>query len=72
MQLNSKTKFLLNKRAAAIVGSLISEGYRLRAKSDRMGLYFLAHSNGNLMRVEISDIGISLFKNNTLVKCELI
>lgn len=61
------------KRAAEMVVSLVSEGYKIQAHSDACGLYFLRHStNHNVMRVEVGSLGVYIYKNNRLLKIDLV
>lgn len=62
-----------NKRAAEIVCSLVSEGYLVTAHSDACGIYFLRHKrNKNVMRVELGELGVYVFKNMRLLKIDLV
>lgn len=62
-----------NRRAAQIVQSLLTEGYTLIAQSNACEVCTLKHtSNGNRISVEVGELGVYVFKNQRLVKLELI
>lgn len=67
-----KRDYLLRKRAAQIVSSLLREGYRLVTQSDACRLCMLRHNNGSRVEVRVDNIGVTVFKNGLLKKIELI
>lgn len=70
--MDKKTEHLLLKRAAQIVRSFLSEGYRLRVASECYNRYKLVHSsNGNTVSVVVSAF-IYIYKNGRLVKIETV
>ena len=67
-----KRDYLLRKRAAREVLSLLGEGYRLVTQSDGCRLCVLRHQNGNRVKVSVDNLGVTVYKNGLLKKIELI
>lgn len=64
---------LKKKRAAQIVQSFTTEGYSLVTQSNACQECILRHkSNGNRLVVRVGSLGVYVFKNDRLIKLELV
>lgn len=64
---------IMRKRAALMVQSFLSEGYKLVFQSNACEYCALKHKeNGNSIRIHCGELGVYVYKNNKLLKVDLV